>query len=265
MTDLNTTIPQNKTVAVYARVSTTRVSTKGGQDTENQLAQLRTFCESQGWAVYHEYVDHASGKNADGRAEFQRLFADAAQRKFDLVLFWALDRFSREGVLATLQYLQRLSGYGVGYRSFTEGYLDSCGMFRDAVIGILAVIAKQERVRISERVTAGLARAKAAGRTGGRPKAIFNRAKAHELRQAGLSIAKIAAQMGVSGPTIFYALKKPVAIAPAATWTQTQQDAISALQNLGAKRVDAETAVRGARGETFDDLLRDALRVRSVA
>ncbi len=63
-----------------------------------------------------------------------------------------LDRFSREGVLATLQYLQQLSSYGIGYRSFSEGYPDSCGLFKDAVIGILAVIAKQERVRISERV-----------------------------------------------------------------------------------------------------------------
>ena len=44
--------------------------------------------------------------------------------------------------------------YGVGYRSFTEQYLDSCGMFREAVISILAIIAKQERVRLSERAIA---------------------------------------------------------------------------------------------------------------
>ena len=76
----------------------------------------------------------------------------ASRREFDLVLFWSLDRFSREGVLATLQYLQRLTSYGVGWRSFTEQYLDSCGIFRDAVLSILATIAAQERVRISERV-----------------------------------------------------------------------------------------------------------------
>jgi DNA invertase Pin-like site-specific DNA recombinase len=67
-----------------------------------------------------------------------------------------LDRFSREGALETLTYLQKLTQYGVGYRSFTEQYLDSCGMFREAVISILAVIAKQERVRLSERTIAGL-------------------------------------------------------------------------------------------------------------
>ena len=65
------------------------------------------------------------------------------------MLFWSLDRFSREGVLATLQYLQRLTSYGVGWRSFTEQYLDSCGIFRDAALSILATIAAQERVQIS--------------------------------------------------------------------------------------------------------------------
>lgn len=90
--------------------------------------------------------------------------AEKSRREFELVLFRSLDRFSREGVLETLTYLQNLTQYGVGYRSFTEQYLDSCGMFRDAVISILAVIAKQERVRLSERTIAGLQRARARGR-----------------------------------------------------------------------------------------------------
>src|SRR5215471_3676395 len=99
------------------------------------------------------------------------MFQDASQRKFDVLLFWSLDRLSREGVLETLQHLQRLTSYGVAWRSFTEQYLDSTGIFREAVIGILAAIAKQERVRLSERTIAGLQRARAQGRVGGRPKA----------------------------------------------------------------------------------------------
>ena len=266
MNDLMTTIPQSRTTAIYARVSTK----DKGQDTENQLRQLREFCTSQGWAVSGEYVDHASGKNASGRAEFQRLFEDAAQRKFDLVLCWALDRFSREGVLATLQYLQRLSGYGIAYRSFTEGYLDSCGMFRDAVIGILAVIAKQERVRISERTIAGLQRARSAGRVGGRPKGVFDRAKVQELRQQGLSIAEIAAEVGVPRTSIHRALKQPVAVQSVpASLLPVQEDVISALVNLGSKRNAAEKAVRAAAdggAVEFDSLFRAALQsVQSAA
>src|ERR1700740_2092104 len=113
-------------------------------------------------------MDHESGGKSD-RTGFQAIFVDASQRKFDLFLFWALDRLSREGVLETLQHLNRLTSYGIGYRSFTEQYFDSCGIFKDAVIAIIATVAKQERVRISQRVKAGLEKARATGSRIGRP------------------------------------------------------------------------------------------------
>ena len=126
-----------ETVALYARVSTK----DGRQDTENQLIALREYCAKQGWEIVGEYVDHETG-GISKRPHFQRMFADARARRFDLVLFWSLDRLSREGVSATLAHLERLTSYGVGWRSFTEEFLDSTGIFRDAVIAILAVIAK---------------------------------------------------------------------------------------------------------------------------
>ena len=132
--------------ALYGRVSTK----DKGQETESQLRQLREFCVAQGWIIVQEYVDRESGSKAE-RSQFKAMMADAAQRKFEVLLFWALDCFSREGVYETHTYLERLDDAGVRFRSFTEPYLDSCGMFRDAVISILAVIAKQERIRISER------------------------------------------------------------------------------------------------------------------
>ncbi len=97
-------------VAVYARVSTD----DRGQNPENQLQELRAWCANSGHTITHEYVEHESGrKGADKRKEFARLFEDAAKRKFDLVLFWALDRFSREGMTQTIVHLQRLNSYGV--------------------------------------------------------------------------------------------------------------------------------------------------------
>ena len=123
-----------------------------------------------------------------------------------MVLFSALDRFTREGSLHTLQYLNQLSSYGVGYRSFTELYLDSCGRFKDAVIAILGTIAKQERVRLSERVRAGLMRARIQGtRSGkaiGRPRAVFRRDEVQELRAQGMSWCQIASRTGVSIATV---------------------------------------------------------------
>jgi DNA invertase Pin-like site-specific DNA recombinase len=55
-----------------------------------------------------------------------------------------LDRLSREGVLETLQHLNRLTSYGVGYRSFTEQYFKSCGIFRDAVIAMFSDFSEAE-------------------------------------------------------------------------------------------------------------------------
>ena len=188
--------------ALYARVSTR----DKGQDTENQLVQLRAFAASQGWTITREYIDRATGKHSD-REQFQRLFEDASQRKFDVVLFWSLDRFSREGVLETLNHLQRLAQYGVGYRSFTEQYLDSCGIFKDAVLSILATIAKQERVRLSERVHAGLAKARREGRVGGRPRLVLSHARVMQMDEEGATIREIAEEMGVSPASVHRILK----------------------------------------------------------
>jgi DNA invertase Pin-like site-specific DNA recombinase len=187
-------------IAIYARVSTK----DGRQDTENQLRQLRQFSASQHWAIVNEYTDRASGKRGD-RVQFQKMFEAASRREFNVLLFWSLDRLSREGTVETLNHLQRLTGYGVNYRSFTEQYLDSTGIFKEAVIGILAAVAKQERVRLSERTIAGLQRARAQGRVGGRPRVEDNPLTMRTLRQLrwrGHSIRQIAAEMKISVGTV---------------------------------------------------------------
>jgi DNA invertase Pin-like site-specific DNA recombinase len=186
---------------IYSRISTSK------QEAENQLAQLRSFAASQGWRIKREYIDIATGKNSD-REQFKALFKAASRREFELVLFWSLDRFSREGVLETLSHLQSLTHYGVGYRSFTEQYLDSCGMFRDAVISILAVIAKQERVRLSERTVAGLERARARGRIGGRPRAACDPSEVLRLKTDGKTLAEIALKLKVSKSTVYRVLQQ---------------------------------------------------------
>jgi DNA invertase Pin-like site-specific DNA recombinase len=187
-------------IAIYARVSTS----DKGQDTQNQLRELRQFVANkapEGWTTADEYVDQSSGKNAN-RPEFQRLFRDTAERRFDLVLFWSLDRFSREGVVETLQHLERLKANGVQWWSFKEEFLRSIGPFSDAVLAILACIAKQERIRLSERVKAGLDRARAQGKAVGRPKIVVDRAKVLDLHGQGLSQWDIAQKLGVSRASV---------------------------------------------------------------
>ena len=179
-------------IAIYARVSTTK------QDNENQLAQLHEFAAKQGWEVFDSYIDQESGSTSD-RPEFQRMFADASKRKFDLVLFWALDRFFREGVLDTLQHFNRLESYGVSYKSYTEPFFDSCGVFKDAVVAIMATLAKQERVKRAERTRAGLAVARAKGKVLGRPVTVTtSRDEIVRLRAQGQSLRAIGRSLGIS-------------------------------------------------------------------
>ena len=184
-------------VALYSRISTK----DKGQGVRNQTDQLREFCERQGWQIVQEFMDKASGKRGD-RVQFQAMFEAASRREFDAVVFWSLDRFTREGTLPTLQYLQRLDAYGVAYRSFTESWLDSLGPFRDVVLALLATLAKQERVRLSERVTAGLARARKEGRIGGRPKLVVSASKIRKLADQGLSAVEIGKRLGCSRMTV---------------------------------------------------------------
>jgi DNA invertase Pin-like site-specific DNA recombinase len=181
-------------VAVYTRVST------ADQTSDNQRHELLAYCDRAGYDVV-EYSDTASGSRSDRKA-FNQMFEDARLKHFDLVLFWSLDRFSREGILPTLQYLQKLDSYEIQWRSLQEQYLDSTGPFRDAVIGIMASLARQERIRISERTKAGLARARRQGKKLGRPTGIVNKNRIEHLAAEGLSQRKIAAKLGYSKGTV---------------------------------------------------------------
>ncbi len=184
-------------VAIYCRISTR----DKGQDFTNQLLALREFAAKQGWIIANEYIDQQSAKD-DDRPAFRQMFEDASRRKFDVLLFWSLDRLSREGVLETLQHLQRLTSYGVAWRSFTEQYLDSTGIFREAVIGTLAAIAKQERVRLGERTRAGLERVRCEGKRLGRPMAKVDAPLIQALRASGASWSEIARKTGLSRGTV---------------------------------------------------------------
>ncbi len=188
-------------VALYSRVSTS----DKGQDAENQLAPLRAFCERQGYAVYREYIDHESGrKGRRERAAFARLFEDAAHRRFDLVLFWSLDRFSREGIRKTILYLQQLDALGVRFKSFTEAYLDTDNeLVSHILLGVLSYFAELEAKKISERTKAGLDRARATGKQLGRPSK-FDEHRRALARMAGEGISKkeMARRTGLSMRTL---------------------------------------------------------------
>ncbi len=193
-------------VAIYLRVST------DDQHSENQLLQIREFCE--GWEEHElvaEYVDQESGtRGRRERKDFDRMFADAARRRFDVVLFWALDRFSREGIRKTIAYLQRLDDCGVAFKSYTEPFLDTDNeLIAHIVLGVSSYYAQQEALRISDRTKAGLERARKNGKVLGRPDGFERWAPVLvDMKEQGFSQGRMSRETGLSYNTVKKYLKQ---------------------------------------------------------
>jgi DNA invertase Pin-like site-specific DNA recombinase len=184
-------------VAIYARVSTDK------QDNGNQLLQLREFCLRQRWEIVNEFCDTVSGSGKKDRINFERMMLAASQKQFDVLVFWSLDRLSREGIVKILGYLEQLRGWGVGWRSFTQPFLDTGNeMVNGIVLSVLAAVAKQERITISERTKAGLVRARKAGKQLGRSAIHVDVKAARKLQAEGLGVRGVAARLGISVNTL---------------------------------------------------------------
>jgi DNA invertase Pin-like site-specific DNA recombinase len=125
-----------------------------------------------GYRIVREYVEHENGgKGIEYRKQLAAMFAGAPRREFDLLLVWSLDRFSREGMAATVWYLHSLASHGVAFRSLTEEHLSAENeLVRNILLATLASLANLEREKISRRTKAGLERARARGKVLGRPK-----------------------------------------------------------------------------------------------
>lgn len=184
-------------VALYLRIS------KESSELDNQRLILQDYCDKMKHEIVEIYTDIISGASAK-RPEFSRMLSDASKHKFSLLLFYSLDRFSRAGTRETIRYLQMLDDYNVMYKSFTEQYIDSSGIFKDVIIALLSTLAKQERIRISERVHAGLARARQNNRIGGRPRLDETKIeKIRKMKSAGSSVMDISRIMKISRGSVY--------------------------------------------------------------
>jgi len=132
---------------------------------------LREFCHSLNYEIINEYIDHESGANPN-RPEFRKMLQEALMRRFQGIVVWKLDRFSREGIINTMAYIKQLKERGVWLKSMTESWLDTSQEgISDIVIAVMSWAAAEERRKISERTKAGIARRRAIGQwKGGRPK-----------------------------------------------------------------------------------------------
>ncbi len=150
-------------VCIYSRVSTSE------QDAKNQSVVLTDWANQRGYQVVKVYKEQESAWKSGHQRELANLVADARQRKFQTVLVWALDRLSREGALAILSLVNKLSSCGVKVLSYQESWTEAPGELAELLYALTGWVARMESQRRSERTRAGLARVKAQGRRLGRP------------------------------------------------------------------------------------------------
>lgn len=181
-----------KTAALYIRVSTDQ------QTTDNQRLELEKVAEKSGWTITHVFEDNgvSGSKGRDKRPGLDAMLKAATKRKFDVVMVWSVDRLGRslQDLIATMNELQAV---GVDFYLHQQA-IDTSTPSGKALFQMCGVFAEFERSMIVERVNAGLSRARAQGRVGGRPKLGQDiEAKIMELRAQGLGILKIAKTLGV--------------------------------------------------------------------
>jgi DNA invertase Pin-like site-specific DNA recombinase len=205
-----------KRAALYIRVSTTNRSTRNQavfeQNPEVQELPLRQMAEQRGWSVVRVYSDRMSGSKSD-RPGLNALMRDARRGAFDVVVVWRFDRFARS-IEQLVLALAEFRSLGVDFISSQEA-LDTSTPMGKAMFTIIGAIAELERNVIRERVVAGIEHARVHGTKSGsaigRPRAVFDRARVIELRDAGQSWRQIAATLSVSTRTVIRVYKQGVA------------------------------------------------------
>jgi putative DNA-invertase from lambdoid prophage Rac len=187
--------------AIYARVSTT------DQNCDTQLRELREYAKRRGWDLADEYVDRGWSGARASRPALDQLMTAASRREFDAVLVYKLDRFGRS-VRNCLQGIETLRSHGVRFLAVSQNIdTDDSNPTARLLLHILASVAEFERELIRERVASGIANAKRSGKQLGRPKRIFDRSKALELRRQGASFPRIARELGIGVGTAVRAVQ----------------------------------------------------------
>ena len=148
--------------ALWGRVS------KPDQDTGAQHLALRQEAERRGFTVARVFDVTASGYHGQQEHEFTKLVDGLRRGEYAVVICWAIDRLTRQGVSETLLAVNRIATAGGTLISLQEPWIETGGELRELLLAVVGWVANFESRRRSERVKAGLARRKAAGLPVGR-------------------------------------------------------------------------------------------------
>jgi DNA invertase Pin-like site-specific DNA recombinase len=201
------TVSDKKRAAIYVRVSTTE------QETALQETELLEYCQRRGWESFL-YRDRGQSGAKQDRPALNALLSDLRRRKLGVILVWSLDRLAR-----SLRHLLAISEecrlMGVDLVSLRQN-IDTTLPAGRLTFQILGAVAEFERELLRERVRAGMAQARRAGKRIGRPalrhlgSAELQRIRL--LRGQGTSVRKLAKDFATTQWMIVKLLGSPEAV-----------------------------------------------------
>ena len=140
-------------VSIYIRVST-EDQAKEGYSLEVQKEYLEAFAKREGYEIFKVYCDDGISAYSTRRPALQELLTDAKAKKFELVLVYKIDRFSRN-LKDLLNLVDELFVCDVAFKSATEPF-DTSTSAGKLMFQQLGSFAEFERNRIAERVFPGM-------------------------------------------------------------------------------------------------------------
>jgi DNA invertase Pin-like site-specific DNA recombinase len=183
-----------KKAAIYARVSTP------DQHLEAQLYDLRDLAAKRDYTVIREFEDRGVSGSKSKRAGLDAMLSSARRREFDVLLVAAFDRIARS-TKNFLEIVDELNELGIEFVSAREA-IDTSGPMGRMFITLVGSIAELERSLITERIRAGMRRARLEGQRLGRAPLDIDHDALVRDRLAGMSLTKVAKRYGISRASV---------------------------------------------------------------
>ena len=156
--------------------------------------------------IVETYTDHGVSGTKARRPALDKMMEDARRHKFDVLVVWACDRLARS-TKHLLQVLDELNGFGIQFLSQREA-IDTEGPLGRAIIVIVSAIAELEKSMTTERIRAGVRRARLEGRQIGRARLDINRQQVVMDRRTGMSLTNVAKRHNISRASVYRLMKE---------------------------------------------------------
>ena len=186
-----------KRAVLYLRVS------KHEQTIENQRIELERVAAARGWKIVSVFKDEGiSGSFGRGvRKQYDAMLKGGVRAEYDVVMAWDVSRLSRS-LKDLVQTLAELHHCNIDLYLHQQA-IDTTTPAGKAMFQMCGVFAEFERSILSERVKAGLNRAREEGKVLGRPIKVVNVKKILEDRGNGMTYRQMASKHSISAGKLF--------------------------------------------------------------